>query len=84
MPIATFFSILLIIFIWSLFGLIIYAVLLGEKEINLFDSLNPIYIYRTYQVNIFGTIMLFIVFNLICPVGTIMYWFYKLCTVGRR
>lgn len=49
-----------------------------------FQFVNPIWIYRHYGVNVFGAIILTILFNLICPIGSICYWFYKLCTVGRR
>lgn len=49
-----------------------------------FQFVNPIWIYRHHGVNVFGVIILTILFNLICPIGSICYWFYKLCTVGRR
>lgn len=49
-----------------------------------FQFVNPKWIYQNYKVNKFGAIFLSIVFNLICPIGTVIYWFYKLCTVGRR
>lgn len=52
-------------------------------EVN-FEKLNPRYIYSNYRLNWFGTIMLFLFGNLLCPIGSIIYWFYKLCTVGRR
>ena len=48
------------------------------------DVLNPIYIYQHTSCNIFGTIFLTILVNLLCPTATICYWGYKLCTVGRR
>ncbi len=49
-----------------------------------FQFVNSKWIYQNYKVNKFGAIFLSIVFSLICPIGTVIYWFYKLCTVGRR
>ena len=49
-----------------------------------FEWFSPIWIYKHYKVNYFGTIFLTIVFNVLCPILTIGYWFYKLCTIGRK
>ena len=49
-----------------------------------FEFLNPRYLYRRFRVNWFGLTVLTIVLNaLIAPVA-LCYWFYKLCTVGRK
>lgn len=51
-----------------------------------FDDLsyvNPIKIYRTYRVNYLGAALICIIYNLLCPICSIGYWFYKLCTFGR-
>ena len=48
------------------------------------EMLNPIWIYNHTKVNIFGCILLTVLFNVICPIVTFGYWFYKLCTVGRK
>ena len=64
----------------NFFGIII-AAFMGCEGV---EFANPIWIYNRYKVNVFGTIVLSIVFNLICPIGTVFYWLYKLCTVGRR
>ena len=45
---------------------------------------NPCYLYRNYRVNWFGAIMLAIFYNLLTPAVSICYWFYKLCTIGRK
>ena len=46
--------------------------------------LNPITIYKNHKVNVFGCIVLTLFCNItLCP-AAICYWFYKLCTVGRR
>lgn len=49
-----------------------------------FEFVNPNWIYRNYRVNKFGAIFLSVLFGLICPIGTIIYWIYKLCTIGRK
>ena len=49
-----------------------------------FEFVNPIWWYRNYPVNPFGATMCALGFTILCPIMTIGYWFYKLCTVGRR
>ena len=50
-----------------------------------FSYLNPIFLYDYHSnLNWFGVILLTLFYNLLCPVATIIYWFYKLCTVGRK
>ena len=49
-----------------------------------FEFVNPIWIYKRFKVNWFGTIFLMIVFNILALPFAIGYWFYKLCTVGRN
>ena len=62
--------------------------ILGIYDISsrgLFDFLNPISNYKTWtSMNWFGVIFWTLFFNLICPVIAICYWFWKLCTVGRK
>lgn len=50
-----------------------------------FAWINPIYIYRHVPVNWFGCIFLTILASLAAgPVWFIVYWVYKLCTIGRH
>lgn len=49
-----------------------------------FEFLNPIIIYNTIKVNIFGTILITILLNTILAPYAIGYWVYKVCTVGRK
>ena len=49
-----------------------------------YDYLNPIWVYRHSQLNCFGAAMICILSNLLCPIISICYWAYKLCTVGRK
>lgn len=47
--------------------------------------INPIVIYRNVPVNWFGCIVLTIVAHIAAgPIWISGYWFYKLCTVGRK
>lgn len=75
--------------VWNVFGFFILLpiMLRGNtywSEYIEIDVLNPIYIYQHTNCNIFGTICLTILVNLLCPIATICYWVYKLCTVGRK
>ena len=47
---------------------------------------NPYWVYKKYHqgVNWFGAIVLSLLYTALCPIGAVCYWFYKLCTVGRR
>ena len=60
----------------------------NSNDDSLFAYLNPFWLYENYNVNFFGAFLLMILFNLICPVITIIYWFCKfikfICTVGRK
>ena len=66
---------------WNVVGFII--ALMSMDSIG-FEYVNPCWIYRHYHVNYFGAALLFIVFNLLCPIVSFCYWFYKICTIGRR
>ena len=57
---------------------------INTLEEVLADALNPIAIYQSTNVNVFGCIMLTILGHLLLPWVAPFYWFYKLCTVGRR
>lgn len=46
--------------------------------------INPIVIYDNVSVNWFGCIVLTILAHIVAGPWTIFYWFYKLCTVGRK
>ena len=45
---------------------------------------NPLWIYDHAKTNWFGTICLAILANVAFGPSAIIYWFYKLCTVGRE
>ena len=73
-------TLLLIEIVHNFFGLAIACCLRCEG----FEFVNPNWIYQNYKVNRFGSIFLGALYGSFCPIGTIIYWFYKLCTVGRK
>jgi hypothetical protein len=48
------------------------------------EAVNPLWIYKHYNLSWFGAICLCILYHLLAPVYAIGYWIYKLYTVGRR
>lgn len=47
--------------------------------------INPVIIYQNVPVNWFGCIILTILAHIAAgPIWVSLYWFYKLCTVGRK
>lgn len=51
---------------------------------NGFAWVNPLFIYRHAKVNWFGATFLALIANASIPCYAIIYWIYKLCTVGRK
>lgn len=50
-----------------------------------FDFFNPIRNYEEWRsLNWFGVIFFTLLLNILMPTLAFGYWFYKLCTVGRR
>ena len=74
--------------IWSILGfaILLFSALEGDCILDAqgLEFVNPVYIYRNCRVNVFGAILVASLLSLICPIGTICYWIYKLCTVGRK
>ena len=72
--------------VWVVMTTFISIVVICESHFEWgFQWINPLYIYETVQVNWFGCIVLTILAHLVAgPIISIIYWFYKLCTVGRK
>lgn len=66
---------------WSVFGFLLVTIFIDSED---FEYVNPIWICKTFRVNYFGAAVCCILFNLLSPIVSICYWFYKLCTVGRK
>jgi hypothetical protein len=50
--------------------------------------LNPVWLWKNYKINVIGLLFLILLFNLLCPLLSVVYWiavFIKwICTVGRK
>lgn len=70
---------------WNVIGLLVFAIIYQMiYGILIEDMIAPWGVYKHMNVNWFGAIVLTLVFNLLCPVLSIGWWFYWLCTVGRK
>lgn len=50
-----------------------------------FSFFNPVCNYEQWcNMNWFGVIFFTLLINITCPVYALCYWFWKLCTVGRK
>ena len=78
------FNVIFYLMVWSLGGAIILGLCGTYDKFDDFSYVNPIKIYKNYKVNYFGAAIICIIHNLLCPIGSIGYWFYKLCTFGRK
>ena len=75
---------------WSIFGSLIMLISVAASTGWLglcegWEFVNPYYVYKYCKtVNWFGATMLALLYTAISPIGAVFYWFYKLCTVGRK
>ena len=60
--------------------IVLFQTDISEKE----DIFNPIVSYEYFNVNWFGCILITLLSNIILILPAIVYWFYKLCTVGAK
>ena len=61
-----------------------FIILIGIDVKTMELSYNPIQVYKIYKVNWFGCIVLVLVTHVIFIIPAIVFWFYKLGTVGRK
>ena len=90
------FDLIFTIICWSVVGALILLkftdVLRGQKgalgQAEGWEFVNPLHIYKHNRVNWFGAFMVALWYSLLCPVGALCYWIYKiiymLCTTGRK
>ena len=75
--------------VWNLFGGVMLLILSVNRSFPECpaEMLRYEWLYDEFNVNGFGCTMLTILFNALCPVYTICYWFFKtmkyIFTVGR-
>ena len=83
-------GIILDVCLWSLAGFILWIILGSCFNVQVIkyafgiEFVNPLVIYKQTKVNWFGAILLAIIYGVMCPIATFIYWLYKLCTVGRK
>ena len=68
----------------SLIGAIFCVLWVCNAGADGWELCNPYWMHVFYRVNWFGAIMLSLLYMALCPIMAICYWFYKICTVGRR
>ena len=77
------------IFLYHMVGFLIVLLLGGTclecvRRSDGIEFFNPAHVYRHERVNWFGALFLALVFTALSPFFAVCYWFYKICTVGRR
>lgn len=76
---------IVIIVLWNLIGALPCAAWGCNRCTDGWELCNPYWAYRYHKdVNVFGAIMISLLYTALCPIGALCYWFYKLCTVGKR
>ena len=68
----------------GLINMFIMAACLDNGDVVGLQWINPIVIYNNVSVNWFGCIVLTILAHIAAGPWVIFYWFYKLCTIGRK
>jgi hypothetical protein len=62
-----------------------HLILMFESDFKVgLQWINPIVIYDNVPVNWFGCIVLTILAHIVAGPWAVFYWFYKLCTIGRK
>lgn len=65
-------------------NLFLLSMFFDSGELIGLQWVNPIVIYNNVSVNWFGCIVLTILAHIAAGPWVVFYWFYKLCTVGRK
>ena len=81
---------IIVLLVWHIFGglflLIVWVNKLRPCDDN--NLLSPVWIYDEWELNYFGTGVVCLIFNLLCPIFSVFWWSCKfikfICTVGRR
>lgn len=78
----------LLIIVWHIAGLV-FTLIIGSNAEHVrlssgMEYVNPVFIYSNVKVNAFGAIVLALVYHVFLPIPAVCYWFYKLCTFGRK
>jgi len=65
-------------------NLFLLSMFFDSGELIGLQWVNPVVIYNNVSVNWFGCIVLTILAHIAAGPWVVFYWFYKLCTVGRK
>jgi hypothetical protein len=65
------------------FNLLMVPFAISEGMDGLDEFFNPKTLYKLHKVNVFGSIVLMLLWNVVFAPHALYFWFYKLCTVGR-
>ena len=71
----------------TLVELISISVIINDNQVEFegIEFLNPKRNYHYWtSCNWFGVIFITLLLNILCPILSIGYWLYKLCTFGRK
>ena len=78
-------TIIALIFVWGIGLAIDISLIARNKYCDGFELCNPYWAYKyCKKVNWFGACVVSLIFTVLCPPAAAIYWFYKLCTWGRR
>ena len=86
----SFYGWFVLVFLWNMGGFALWGFLAiiikvpGMACTEGIEFVNPVYLYHHINVNWFGAFFLSTLYGVMCPIATFIYWFYKLCTVGRK
>lgn len=74
-----------LIFVWNFLGGVIQFYIGDIVDADGWALCNPYWVHKyNTSVNWFGAIVLALGYSLLSPVAALCYWFYKLCTIGRK
>lgn len=78
-------AMILLIVLWFIVGAVIDLSWSQDKYCEGFELCNPYWAYKYYEsASWFGALVISLVYSALCPPIAVGYWFYKLCTWGRR
>ena len=78
-------EIVILIMVWNIIGVLPCALWTDAKDTEGWELCNPYWAHHYHtSVNWFGAVIISLLYTAFCPIGAICYWFYKLCTVGRK
>ena len=74
-----------LIFTWNFFGFFVCIAIAEMHHAENWQIANPVRCYKICKnLNVIGVILLSALYNALCPIGSIIYWFNWICTVGRK